>query len=334
MPSLEQFLTTASRRGDVAATIDHSAKSITFAAPAAPADRLSQLAICLYNAVQYLNPAPITSRAEAFAYAIAQAEEERKVTAQRRQIVVKRRELMEEANLRREKEESTLKAERSKAQAEEQARQQKAAAALAERQQIERQIEQSRREEARKLAESLKAQGGFKIDETKIDEMNPDEMLTLHVEQLAKEKKDLAEKLRLVGKRVDHLERAYRTEERELLDQDYERQKAEDRASHDSTLAASRDEAVTKHKAERELKNRLARMLPDYLVARQAVASQQEKEFQQAKEKAQRLISEEKAKFRQQVIARRQAEKREAEEERLAHEREERERAGTSRVSS
>lgn len=330
MPSLEQFLTTASRRGDVAATIDHSAKSITFAAPAPPADRLSQLAICLHNTVQYLHPAPITSRAEAFAYAIAQAEEERKVTAQRRQIVIKRRELREESNLRREKEESTLKAERAKAQAEEHARQQKAAAAQAERDQIEREMTAAKREEARKLAESLQATGTFKVDQAKIEDMSPDELLNLHVEQLAKEKKDLAEKLRLVGKRVDHLERAYRAEERELLPQDYERQKKEDRASHDAALAAAREEAVTRHKAERELKNRLARMMPDYLVARQAVASQQEKEFQEAKDKAQRLIAEEKAKFRREVIARRQAEKRAAEEERLAYEREERERAGTS----
>lgn len=333
MPALEQFLTTASRRGDVAATIDHSAKSISFATPPPPADRLSQLAICLHNTVQYLQPAPITSRAEAFAYAIAQAEEERRVTAQRRQIVVKRRELMEEANLRREKEESTAKAERAKLLAEENARREKQAAALAERRQIEKQIEQSKKEEARKLAESLQAQGGFKVDLNKIDELDSDKLLNLHIEQLAKEKKDLSDKLRVVGKRVDHLERAYRKEERELLDQDYERQKATDREAHDSSLSIAREEAITKHKAERDLKARLARMMPDYLVARQAVASQQEREFQLAKEKAQRIIQEEKAKFKQELVARRQAEKREREEERLAIEREEREREGGSNPS-
>lgn len=328
MPSLEQFLTTASRRNDVAATIDHSAKSITFAAPVVPADRLSQLAICLHNTVQYLNPAPVTSRAEAFAYAIAQAEEERKLTAQRRQIVIKRRELMEEANSRREKEQSTLKAERDRALAEENARRDKQASAAAERLIIDRQMEQAKREEARKLADLLQAQGGFKVESHNIDELDTDQVRNLHVEQLAREKKELGEKLRLVGKRVDHLERAYRKEERELLDSDYERQKTQDRESHDSTLAASREEAIASHKSERDIKNRLARMMPDYVIARQAVASQQEKEFQQAKEKAQRIIAEEKAKFRKEVIARRQAEKRAEEEDRLAYEQEEKERAG------
>lgn len=332
MPALEQFLTTASRRGDVAATIDHLAKSISFIAPPPPADRLSQLAICLHNAVQYLQPAPVTSRAEAFAYAIAQAEEERKVTAQRRQIVIKRRELLEEANLRREKEETTAKAERAKLLAEETSRRDKAAAALAERTRIEQQMEQAKREEARKLAESLQAQGGFKVDLDKIDELDSDKLLNLHIEQLAKEKKDLGEKLRLVGKRVDHLERAYRKEERDLLDQDYERQKAQDRKSHDDGLSQAREEAIAKHKGERELKNRLARMMPDYLVARQAVASQHEREFEQAKERAQRLIQEEKAKFKKQLVARVQREKREREEERQAIEREEAERAGMSHL--
>jgi len=333
MPSLEQFIMNASRRGDVAATIDHTSKAISFAAPAAPADRLSQLAICLHNTIQYLNPKPVASRAEKFAYAIAQAEEERKVTAQRRQIVVKRRELMEEANLRREKEESTAKAERAKALAEETQKQQKAAAAAAERDQIQRQIDQAKKEEARKLAEQLAAQGGFKVDMTKIDELDSDKLLNLHIEQLAKEKKDLGEKLRLVGKRVDHMERAYRKEERELLADDYERQKAQDKESHEAMIKSSREDAIAKHKYEQDLKARLARMMPDYLVSRQAVASQHEKEFQESKTRAQNLIKEEKEKFRSQLLAKKKAEKAKREQQRKREEEEERRRAGRSTAS-
>ena len=332
MPALEQFIMNASRRGDVAATIDHTSKAISFAAPAAPADRLSQLAICLHNTIQYLNPKPVASRAEKFAYAIAQAEEERKVTAQRRQIVVKRRELMEEANLRREKEESTAKAERAKVLAEETQRQQKQAAAAAERDQIQRQIDQAKKEEARKLAEQLSSQGGFKVDMTKIDELDSDKLLNLHIEQLAKEKKDLGEKLRLVGKRVDHLERAYRKEERELLADDYEKQKTQDKESHEALIKSSREDAITHHKYEQDLKARLARMMPDYLVSRQAVASQHEKEFQESKAHAQKMIKEEKEKFRQQLLARKVAEKqkreKEEEQQRQRQEEEDRSRAG------
>lgn len=334
MPSLEQFIMNASRRGDVAATIDHSTKAISFAAPPAPADRLSQLAICLHNTIQYLNPKPVASRAEKFAYAIAQAEEERKQVAQRRQIVAKRRELLEESTLRREKEESTAKAERAKALAEETQRQQKQAAAAAERDQIQRQIDQAKKDEARKLAEQLSAQGGFKVDMSKIDELDSDKLLNLHIEQLAKEKKDLGEKLRLVGKRYDHLERAYRKEERTLLADDYERQKAHDKESHEALIKSSREDAKAKQRYERELKTRLARMLPDYEVARQAVASKQEQEFQESKAQAQKIIAEEKAKFREQLLRKKLAEKKRREESRRKAEEEERLRAGKSQVFS
>jgi translation initiation factor 3 subunit A len=332
MPSLEQFIMNASRRGDVAATIDHSTKAISFAAPAAPADRLSQLAICLHNTIQYLNPKPVASRAEKFAYAIAQAEEERKMVAQRRQIVAKRRELLEESTLRREKEESTAKAERAKALAEETQRQQKQAAAAAERDQIQRQMDQAKRDEARKLAEQLSAQGGFKVDMSKIDELDSDKLLNLHIEQLAKEKKDLGEKLRLVGKRYDHLERAYRKEERTLLADDYERQKTQDKESHEALIKSSREDAIAKNRYERELKTRLARMMPDYVVARQAVASKQEQEFQESKAQAQKIIAEEKAKFKEQLLEKKLAEKKKREESRRKQEEEERRRAGEFRV--
>lgn len=328
MAALEQFLMNASRRGDVAATIDHSTKAISFATPAPPADRLSQLAICLHNTIQYLYPKPVVSRAEKFAYAIAQAEEEKKVTAQRRQIVIKRRELREEANLRREKEESTAKAERAKALAEETQRRDKQAAAAAERDQIQRQIDAAKKEEAIKLAESLAAQGGLKVDMTRIDELDSDKLLNLHIEQLAKEKRDLGEKLRLVGKRHDHLERAYRKEERELLAADYEKQKAQDRESHEAIIKQSREKAIADHKHERELKSRLARMMPDYLVSRQAVESQHEKEFQESKAHAQKMIQEEKAKFKASLVAKKHAEKKKREQERIKREEAEARRAG------
>ena len=168
---------------------------------------------------------------------------------------------------------------------------------------------------------------------TKIDELDSDKLLNLHIEQLAKEKKDLAEKLRLVGKRVDHMERAYRKEERELLADDYERQKAQDKESHEALIKSSREDAIAKHKYEQDLKARLARMMPDYLVSRQAVASQHEKEFQESKTRAQNLIKEEKEKFRSQLLAKKKAEKAKREQERQRREEQERLRAGMSRIS-
>lgn len=324
MTALEKFLMGASRRGDVKARVDHAAKSITFATEVVDANRLSNLAVHLYNVVRYINPTPVASRAEAFAAAIEAAEEERKAVAHRRQIVSKRRELMDEANARREREQSTAKAEQAKKAAEENARRQRDAAIAAEKDRLHKEMETTRREEAQKLAQTLAAKGDLKVDITGIQDLDSAKLVAMQVEQLAKEKKELNERLRIVAKRVDHLERAFRKEERPLLAEDYERQKVQDRETHDKLNAQARQEAIQQQKDARALKDRLSRMLPDYLVARQVVESQQEKEFQAAREAAAKKIESEKAKFKAQVVARRKEERERRERERAEQEEEER----------
>ena len=324
MPALEKFLMTACRRGDINATVDHVAKAITFISPPSGLDKLSNLAVCLHHTVLYLNPAPLTSRADAFAAAIAQMEEEKKAMVHRRQIVTKRRELMEEASLRREREETTAKAERAKILADETARRDREAARAAEIDRLQKQMEQTRREEAQKLAQTLAARGDLKVDISQIKELDAAKLVAMQVEQLAKEKREMDDRLRIVGKRVDHLERALRKEERPLLVDDYERQKAEDKEDYIQANARAREQAIAQQKASVELKKRLGRMMPDYLVARDAVESQQEEAFQRARTTAAKKIEEEKAKFKASVLARRKADKerreqhrREEEEERL-----------------
>ena len=318
--ALEKFLISFARDSKIPARVDHVAKSITFTGDTTDLNRLSNLAICLYNTVNYLNPVASSSRADAFAAAIAQAEEERKAVAHRRQIVTKRRELQEEAKLRRDREESTAKAEQAKAAAEAAVKRDRELAIQAEKERITKQMEQTRREEAQKLAQTLAAKGDLKVDISNIDNLDSSKLVAMQVEQLAKEKRELNDKLRIVGKRVDHLERAYRKEERPLLAEDYERQKVEDRAAHERANILAREQAIAQQKATVELKTRLGRMMPDYLVTRQAVASAQEEAFQQAREQAAAIIAEEKAKFKAQVLARRREEK-----ERIAREIAERE---------
>ncbi|BEJ12566.1 hypothetical protein CspHIS471_0210260 [Cutaneotrichosporon sp. HIS471] len=319
MPALEKFLMTASRRGDINATVDHVAKTVNFAAPGADLHRLSNLALYLHTALNYLNPVPSVAREEAYAAALADAEEERKRTEHRRLIVQKRRELMEEASLRREREESTAKAERAKQLAEETARREKEAARQADMDRLQRQMEATRREEARKLAEQLAQKGHLKVDISamKDEELDTSKIVAMQVEHIAKEKRELNERLRIIGKRMDHLERAYRKEERPLLAGDYERQKTEDRSAHDRANKSARDTAIAQQAAMRELKGRLGRMMPDYLVARRAVESQQEREFEAARKAAAAKVVEEKKMFAAEVLARHWAEKeaREAEEE-------------------
>ncbi|WVQ82302.1 eukaryotic translation initiation factor 3 subunit A [Cryptococcus sp. DSM 104549] len=317
MPSLEKFLMSACRRGDIAASVDHVSQTITFTTSTAEPARLQDLAVCLYNTVQYLNPASIasSSRADAFAAALAQAEEERKAAVHKRQIVIKRRELMMEADLRRQKEASTALAERQKLKAEEDAKRQREEAKQAEIDRVRKQINETKEAEAKQLAASLAAKGALKVDISNIEGLDSSKLVAMQVEQLAKEKREMSERLRIVGKRVDHLERAMRKEERPLLAKDYENQKSEDKIVFEKSVALAREHAVEQQKAAVELKARLGRMMGDYLQARSAVESQREEEFKVAREKASKKIVEEKIKLRQKVLEQKQKEKQRREQE-------------------
>ncbi|WVQ74914.1 eukaryotic translation initiation factor 3 subunit A [Cryptococcus sp. DSM 104548] len=325
MPSLEKFLVSACRRGDIRASVDHVSKTITFASAPADPTHLQSLAVCLYNTINYLNPVPTTSRADAFAAALASAEEERKLASHKRQIVIRRRELLEEARLRRETAESTALAERLKAKAEDDARRVKEEAKQAEIDRVRKQINQTKEAEAKQLAASLAAQGALKVDISSIENLDSSKLVAMQVEQLAKEKKSFTERLRIVGKRVDHLERAMRREEIPLLADDYERQKAEDKAAHEQANKIAREQAKEQHKAAQEIKQRLGRMLDDYHALKAVVESQMEDELRVAKEEAQRKVEADKARVREQIISRRREEK--ARKEQKAREEAEREQA-------
>ncbi len=73
-----------------------------------------------------------------------------------------------------------------------------------------------------------------------------------------------AEKLVAAFKRLDFLERAFRQEELPLLDQDYGRQKVEDRAAYDERVRLIRETSKTKHAADLEVKHHLTQMTEEY----------------------------------------------------------------------
>ena len=152
--------------------------------------------------------------------------------------------------------------------------------------------------------------------------MDTDGLVQLQVEQLEKEKKELAERLRIVSKRVDHVERAFRKEERPLVLADYERQQADDLVAHQLLVKETRDQAKEKHDSDVLLKNRLARMLPDYQKIKKDIHERQADSFEKTRKEAEVKIKEAKEKLRKEVFAAR-AERRRQEEEELKREEEE-----------
>lgn len=159
-----------------------------------------------------------------------------------------------------------------------------------------------------------------------IDNLNTDDLMKLQVQQLEKEKKDLNERLRIIHKRLDHTERAYRKEERPLLDKDYEQQQKDDQTSFETNQKALLEGTKAAHEQDLLTKKRLARMMQDFRERHEVYAGKRGDEYTKKKEAATRKIEEEKSKRRKAVLqAREEERKRIEDEERIAREQEEEE---------
>ena len=160
-----------------------------------------------------------------------------------------------------------------------------------------------------------------------MENLNTDNLMRLQVEQLEKEKKGLAERLRFIAKRLDHTERAFRKEERPLLALDYERQQAEDRAAWEEAQKRALEEAKQAHRRNLETKKRLSRMLDDYRSRKDVYISSRGEEYARKKREAEKKIEKAKAERYGAVMKEREERRRKKEEEeRKRKEREEEER--------
>lgn len=159
-----------------------------------------------------------------------------------------------------------------------------------------------------------------------MENLSTDNLMRLQVEQLEKEKKELNERMRVAAKRLDHVERAYRKEERPLLAKDYEFQQANDTAAFEAFQKTRLESHRLAHQHDLETKRRLSRMMDDYLARREAIMGKRGEEFAKRKEQAQKKINDEKTKRRHAVLSAREEERlRREEEESLRREKEEEE---------
>jgi translation initiation factor 3 subunit A len=129
-----------------------------------------------------------------------------------------------------------------------------------------------------------------------VENLNTDNLMRLQVEQLEKEKKERESRLRVIAKRIDHNERAYRQEERPLLAKDYELQQASDRATFEQIQKGRIDAARLAHKRDLETKKRLSRILPEFEARKTMILEKRSAEYARKQAAAQAKIEEEKAK--------------------------------------
>ncbi|KAF1958671.1 hypothetical protein CC80DRAFT_441234 [Byssothecium circinans] len=363
--TIEKFIMNGCKKGDLAIRVDHATGVLTFDSDvfssakamhsgsgagsaesetrsvqrlqSTPAEivrsQLTRLAKSLFVTCQYVDPSFNTERVQAKKEALLRtregAEQEHRETLARRDVITQKKEAALKAQQAKESEEQTKRLLRQQQLKEEESRRLAEEQRVRAQQRIKQEQDRVQREEIEKQLKELKQ--GVKIDieiPADISELDSNRIRAMKLAALEKEKNILGEQLRIAGKRIDHLERAYRKEEIKHLKDDYERQMKEDEAAYEKAKDESLKAAEQKHKDDVALKHRLSRLVPVYSRFTAEVKQARRAEFEKRTKQAQKELELKKAKRVSELKEKLAMERREREEaERRQAEVEERERA-------
>ncbi|KAJ1680109.1 eukaryotic translation initiation factor 3 subunit A [Spiromyces aspiralis] len=291
---IERFIMNGARRGEFRLRIDYGSRSVHFDTAlfeqssssssgaqlqALPSElvrtQLTSLSACLSNAQAVVCPEVATEqsrrRDDAIADALARIREEHKYVLARKVVIERKNELLETMLARKEKEEARERAIRLQREKELERKRLEEEREQRMQERLRKEREAIQREEAKRLAESIKKQAGIDVSSEDLENLDTTRLMEMQMEELEKERQRANARLKAVARKIDHTERAYRKEEIPLLEQDYLRQKEQDRASHE----AEQKERLRIHRENYEQsmyhKKRMQRMLPDFEAAKQAI---------------------------------------------------------------
>jgi translation initiation factor 3 subunit A len=349
--TIEKFIMNGNKKGDLAIRMDHATGVLSFdsdvfsssragnsgsAAGSAESEtgtvqrlqstpseivrsQLTRLATSLFTTCHYIDPSfnkeRLAARQAALARAKAGAEQEHIDTLARKAIIQKRKEEASEIQARKEKENARQK--RLKEQAQQEAEDKRLADEQKEREarRVKAEHDRVRKEELKKQIADLKmTDKALDIDLEDLDNLDTNRLRAMKLAQLEREKNDVNQKLRVTGKRIDHLERAFRKEEVKKLADDYAKQVEQDRAAYEKLKTKTLREAEEKHKESVELKHRLSRLVPLYEGFRDSLHERRRDEFEKRRRDAERELEKQIAGRKKEVRDRRLREKREREE--------------------
>lgn len=194
---IEAYIMGCARRGELNIRVDHQEGSITFVddafvsgdEPAAAAasqessiqptmaelvrTRLGKVATCLHNSLGRLEAdqkhgVPEGQQAEKFKTLVAVVESERKALQLRRALVARRRELLSELSVRKEKEETSRRAEINRREKEEETKRAREEMKRKEQERTKKELENIRIDEAKKYAQSLVDKGILKPNDVDV----------------------------------------------------------------------------------------------------------------------------------------------------------------------
>ncbi|KAF2659285.1 hypothetical protein K491DRAFT_651458 [Lophiostoma macrostomum CBS 122681] len=362
--TIEKFIMNGCKKGDLAIRIDHATGVLTFDSDvfssakamhpgsgagsaegdvrsvqrlqSTPAEivrsQLTRLAKSLFVTCQYVDPSFNEQRQHAKEAALLRtkegAEQEHQDTLARRDVISQKKEAAQKAAQAKENEEQTQRLVRAQKAREEEQRRLQEEQRLRTQQRIQAEQQRVQREEIEKQLKELKQ--GTKVDieiPEDITDLDSARIRAMKLAALEKEKNQLNEQLRITGKRIDHLERAYRKEEAKHLKEDYERQQQADHEAYEKARTETFKEAEQKHKEDVALKHRLSRLVPLYQNFVTDVKQQRKTEFEKRSKQAQKELEVKKnARIREIKEKRAKERKEREEEERRQREEEERER--------
>ena len=196
---LESYIMGCARRGELNIRVDHKDGSITFvddpyvltddpdAVPSTSREnfvqpstaefvrtRLSRIATCLHKSLDIIEPRQTRAslspeeQDEKFKSLVVAAAAERRALRLRRALVAKRRELLSELSVRKEKEETSRRAEISRREKEEEDKRKREELRRKEQERARKEIESIKIDEAKKYAQSLVTKGILKANEVDV----------------------------------------------------------------------------------------------------------------------------------------------------------------------
>ncbi|KAL4779301.1 hypothetical protein BJX76DRAFT_341276, partial [Aspergillus varians] len=343
---IEKFIMNGCKKGDLAIRVDHTAGVLTFdadvfssakalhsgsAAGSAESDvaavqrlqntpaeiarlQLARLAKTLHITCVYVDPsyneARLQAKQTALARAAAGVAKEHETTLERRVIIDKKKEAATDALQRKQREEENRK--RVRTQQLQEAEKQRLAEEQRERElkRVKDEQDRIRQAELKKQLEELKSGvKGIDISEIDLEDLDANRLRAMKLAQLEKEKNELNDRVRTTGKRIDHLERAFRREELKHIREDYEAQRKHDMELYERQKAQTLAEAEAKHKEAVALKHRLSRLVPQFTSFRKEVSEKRHEEFEKRRKAAEREFEAKKKQRVKEVQERRRRER-------------------------
>lgn len=149
---------------------------------------------------------------------------------------------------------------------------------------LERETEAIHEQEMLKLITETNENGVIHIDPKEAKNLTSDKINQMVIEQVAKNQKDLQERMTHAFKRIDHTERAYRQVELPLLSKDAQLQKDRDLENYNAFKKKLIETAKSDHEKKLALHNRLHHIYDSFKEYKANVCVTKEQEFKKYRE--------------------------------------------------